>query len=209
GLGFQIVEDVIYSLNGATSGLGMGEVDRALDVAAVRIGAGLTSHVVYSAIFCAGLMWLLGRDGNRRLLLGWVLVLYAMFAHFVWDSPAGLAGDDGQLQILFMGGIVVLDLVVLFFAVRTAARPERAWIRRILAPEVDRGAITEAELAAVSGTRRDRRRFLHRVDGGRRAGRHVLAAADDLAHSIAKDRAQGTDDAAFARSELARMRAAT
>ena len=209
GLGFQIVEDVIYSLNGASSGLGMGQVDRAIDLAVVRIGVGLTSHVVYSAIFCAGLMWLLGRDGNRRVLLGAFLVLYAMFAHFVWDAPAGLAGDDAQLQMLFMFGIVVLDLVVLFFAVRTAARPERAWIRRILAPEVEGGAITAAELAAVSGTRHDRRRFLHRADGGRRVARHVLAAADDLAHSIAKDRAQGTNEAAFARSELARVRAAS
>ena len=152
-------------------------------------------------------MWLLGRDGNRRVLLGSLLVLYAMFAHFVWDAPAGLAGDDGRLQLVFLGGIVLLDLVVLFLAVRTAARPERAWIRRILAPEVEGGAMTEAELAAVSGTRRDRRRFLHRAGGGRRVGRHVLAAADDLAHSIAKDRTQGTHDAAFARSELARVRA--
>jgi hypothetical protein len=63
-----------------------------------------------------------------------------MSAHFVWDSPSGLAGDDGRLQLLFLAGIVVLDLVVLFFAVRTAAQPERAWIHRILAPEVERGA---------------------------------------------------------------------
>ncbi len=99
------------------------------------------------------------------------------------------------------------DFVVLFFVVRTAAAPERAWMRQLPEPEVEDHVVTEAEVTAVAGTRRDRRHFLHGFDGGRRAGHHVLAAVDDPAHAIAKDHTHGTNTAAFARSEVARMRA--
>jgi hypothetical protein len=97
-------------------------------------------------------------------------------------------------------GTIVFSLVVLYVAIRWAGTRERAFMRDIMAPEVAARTITEAELDALTGHRKERRRALKA--GGRRREKHVLAAARDLASGDGDD----TPDVMHSRAEIARLR---
>lgn len=64
GLGFQLSEDVLYALTSAGAGFGANPVLSALQTIAVRMLTGVAAHILYSAIFCAGLAYFLGRPAE-------------------------------------------------------------------------------------------------------------------------------------------------
>lgn len=210
GLGFQIIEDIAYALNSAGSQFGANQVEAAMSTVWLRMATGITAHILYSAIFCAGLVYLLGRPGEpRRVGRGLALMASAMVLHGVWDSSAALARGNGALimVIIVVAIVVALYLVVRVFAM-TVPR-EREYLRQIMAPEVANGVITDAELEAMCGDRKARRAFRkapanHRER--RRAG-FVLEAAGDLADELAGSRGSDTGRVEFARSEVRRIRA--
>ena len=206
GLGFQVFEDVLYVYNGATQLYGVDQFGSSLRVFLTRGAAGIVSHALFSAIFCAGLMWVLGRSGERKVLRGVLTMLMAMVFHFAWDDMAGLGGHSWAVAVLpFV--IAVIELVALFYVLRHAARQERGWMRELLAPEVESGVVDAALLDAVSGLRKDRKKYRKHLRSRSKA-RHLVEAAGDLAQEIA--RADGADSAgvAHARSELVRLRSA-
>jgi RsiW-degrading membrane proteinase PrsW (M82 family) len=206
GLGFQVFEDVLYVYNGATQAFGVDQVGTSLQTFLVRGASGIVSHALFSAIFCAGLMWVLGRTrGERAVVRGVLTMLIAMVFHFTWDDMAGIGGGNAVLSVLLPFLIAAVELVVLFAVMRRAAAHERRWTRDLLAPELDTGAVDAALLDAVSGLREDRKKYRKHL-GGRRAARHLIDAADDLASEIARARAQDTPHVAHARSELLRLR---
>ncbi|KJK50684.1 membrane protein [Lentzea aerocolonigenes] len=206
GLGFQVFEDVLYVYNGAAQSFGVDQIGSSLQIFLIRGAFGIVSHALFSAIFCAGLMWVLGRvPGDRKVLRGLLTMLAAMVFHSAWDSMSGIAGGRVLLSILLPFLIAAVELWTLFSVLRHAARQERVWVRDLLGPEVEAGVVDPALLAAVSGLRRDRKAFRKLVRNRRRA-RHLVEAAGDLARELALAGGHETHRVAHARAEVVRLR---
>jgi protease PrsW len=208
GLGFQVFEDVLYVYNGAAAQYGTDQIGSTLRMFLIRGAAGIVSHALFSAIFCAGLMWVLGRTrGERNVLRGVLTMLAAMIFHFAWDDMVGLSGGGVAAAVLpFV--IAVVELVALFYVLRHAARQERAWTRALLLPELATGAVDEPLLAAVSGLRKDRKGY-RKQSHGRRAAAHRVEAAGDLARELARAGGGESAGVVHARDELRRLRGAS
>ncbi len=212
GLGLQISEDVLYAFNGSTSKFGTDQVGEAFGMLVSRGPAGLFQHVLFSAVFCAGLMWLIGRDQGRHRLRGLLLMLFAMVVHSCWDNlpfyGTSIAGGAGTILLLI--GLPVVELIVLAQVFRWAAPQEQAWMRALLGPEVDKGVLSEAEVDAFSGGRKARKAFLKDIDGHHdtRTAKHVLGTIGDLAEQLADARGTDSPGVLKARSEVARVRGA-
>ncbi|WP_432994575.1 PrsW family intramembrane metalloprotease [Dactylosporangium sp. CA-233914] len=207
GLGFQVFEDVLYTYNAATQAFGVDQVGSTLHILLVRGAAGIVSHALFSAIFCAGMMWVVSRvPGERNVPRGVLTMLVAMVFHFTWDDMSGLVGY-GLLALVLPFVLAAVELVVLFYVRRRAARQERAWIRSMLAPEAEAGVLDPALLDAVTGLRRERKVYRRRVHS-RRAARRLIRAAGALAREIAHAGGQETRRVNRARVELLRQRQA-
>ena len=206
GLGFQVFEDVLYVYNGAAQTFGADQITSSFQIFLIRGAAGIVSHALFSAIFCAGLMWVLGRTpGERNVPRGVLTMLTAMVFHFAWDDMGGLSGGNALLAVVLPFAIAVVELLTLFYVARHAARQERIWVRQLLQPESDAGVVDPALLAAVSGSGKDRKAFRKLVHGRSRA-RHLLDAAADLARELARAQGSETNEVAHARAELLRLR---
>jgi RsiW-degrading membrane proteinase PrsW (M82 family) len=205
GLGFQVFEDVLYVYNGAAQTFGANQVGTTVQMFLIRGAAGIVSHALFSAIFCAGLLWALGRTpGERNVPRGVLTMLTAMVFHFAWDDMTGLSGGGFFAAVLPLL-IAVVELVVLFHVLRQAARQERVWTRQLLGPEVDAGTVDPALLDAVSGLRKERKAYRKHLHSRSRA-RHLVEAAHDLAHEIAQADGRDTPRVDHARTELHRLR---
>lgn len=209
GLGFQVLEDISYALMSAGAHFGADPVASEMSTIWLRMITGVAGHVAYSAIFCAGLVYLMGRPAEpRRLGRGVLLMATAMLLHGVWDSIGSFAASDNGLALLLMLLTVVVSLGILAAVYRLTVARERELMRTVLAPEVARGVITPAELDAIAGTRGRRRAFRKSLHNRRerRAAGHVLEAARDLANELAVARGAETGRVGFARSEVERIR---
>ncbi|WP_116451173.1 PrsW family intramembrane metalloprotease [Blastococcus litoris] len=209
GLGFQILEDMLYGQNAAIEHFGADQAPSVLHTFVIRSLTGIASHALYTALFAAGLIYLVGTAAQpRRAGRGIALMLAAIVIHGVWDATSALTDGSVAVALLLMVGLTVASVVILFAALRWARDREHGWMRDILAPEVTNGTITEDELVAVAGRRHDRKAAVrHRPEGmGRHREKHVLRAARDLAQDLA--RADGDDSPAVlhARAEIGRLR---
>jgi protease PrsW len=202
GLGFQISEDISYAWIGTANSFG--DVGVAWTTIVVRTLFSIPSHWMYTGIFGAGLIWFLGRpDVPARRGLGAGLMLTAMLMHGVWDASGAIAGSSA------FGGIVPLAvagfLVSVFGWIYNNTQPiERDWMRELMAPEVELGVVTPAELDALAGTRTTLRAYI-RTQRDPRKAQGVLDAETDLAHEIA--RADGAETAAVREARAAVRRA--
>jgi protease PrsW len=211
GLGFQISEDILYAFQGASAQFGSNQAALVGQTLALRGASGLFSHTMFSAIYCAGLMWLLNRDGSNHRLRGLGLIALATLFHLTWDSGGvyfnQLLGGAGP-AILNWALTIIASLITIRLLLRTVTRDERTWVRAVLQPEVERGVLTSEEVSVLSGGRKDRRKLLQSVQGHRtkQIAKHTVAAAEDLAHEIASAGGQDTDRVEHARREVARVR---
>lgn len=209
GLGFEIIEDIAYGMNSGASQFGANQVDASMGTVVLRVATGATGHLLYTALFCAGLVYLLGRPAEpRRVGRGVGLIAVAMLLHGFWDSMGNVAGDSTLGGIAIIGGTMIIALSVAAGVFANTVPREREFLAQILAPEVDNGTITEAEAEAACADAKGRRAF-HRAGAGR-AGRarneRVLEAIFDLADALAADRGAETPRVEFARSEITRLR---
>ncbi|UJC80323.1 protease PrsW [Rhodococcus erythropolis] len=209
GLGFQIFEDVLYALNSAASQFGADPVGAAMSTIMLRMVFGVAAHTLYSAIFCAGLVYLLGRPAEpRRVGRGLILMASAMLLHGLWDSAAALS--QGKAILLFPLFVVMITaaLVLVFRVFRMTVPRERQFLRDVLTPEVERSVITVDELTALCGDRKARKTFRKSAasHADRRRNGYVLEAAADLADALAQARGTESDRVEFARSEVNRIR---
>ncbi|MET7421240.1 PrsW family intramembrane metalloprotease [Dactylosporangium sp. NPDC005555] len=205
GLGFEVTEDVLYVLNGAVQAYGTNQIGGALQIFLVRGASGIVSHALFSAMFCAGLMWVLGRaPGERRIGRGVLTMLAAMVFHFAWDDMAGLGGNLGVLLAVLPFAIGVVELAALFYVLRHAAQRERVWMHDLLTPEVHAGSLEPPLLDAVSGLRKDRKAYRRQLHSRSRA-RHRIEAAQDLARELAQAGGAETRRVTHARAELVRL----
>ena len=210
GLGFQVLEDMLYGQNSAFQNFGADQAGAVLDTFVLRSVTGISSHALYTALFAAGLIYLIGTAAQpRRIGRGIALVLAALVVHAVWDAATAL-GDGGALVFVIMFVITVASIVALFVALRWARDREHGWMRDILAPEVTTGVLTDDELTALAGRRRDRKAAVrHRAAGtSRRREKHVLRAGRDLAHDLATAGGDDSPEVLHSRAEIARLRAA-
>jgi RsiW-degrading membrane proteinase PrsW (M82 family) len=174
GLGFTIIEDVFYFVNqfgGTFEGVLQGFYVRV-------VASGLYGHVLYSGLFGIGVAYFVSRrqeaSFGKRFWVAAALIVAAMFAHFLWNSPLldfypqQLESPVDYLQVIAataVKGIPFLLFLVLMIAL--ARRREHRWLRAALATEVGREGIQEPELATLENpsARRRARRELARQYG--------------------------------------------
>ena len=209
GLGFQVFEDWLYTVQAAEAAFGANQVQTTLALFGARGGfAALASHAAYSALVGAGIGWWIqnrGRGLGVQLPRAALFIGLAFFIHGLWDFLA----FQGLVAVTPLMVVTVVALVIVVG--RWTQRQERPWMHDLLAPEMASGLITDAELDALVGTPHDRRKLAHRMAGGhghagRKAAKHVLHAEMDLAEALAESHGTESDDVAHARNELRRLR---
>jgi len=214
GLGFQIVEDIVYAMTSAGSQFGANQIGASIGTIILRMVSGVAAHILYSAIFCAGLIYLLGRPAEpRRIGRGLLLVTIPILLHGIWDSLAAIAGPSALALVGLLIAVIVIALVIAVRVYELTVTRERDFMRSVMTPEEARNAITAAELDAMAGDRKARKAYRksYRKAGGSRSehkrARFVLNAAYDLADELAAARGADTGRVRFARAEVARIRA--
>ena len=208
GLGFQITEDISYALNSAAAHFGADPVHSELSTIWLRMACGVAAHVLYSAVFCAGLIYVLGRPAEpRRMVRGLLLMATAMVLHGVWDALDAIAGSSEGLEYVLMAVVIGVALLIATKVYSVTVVRERDILRTVMAPEVEHGVITAAELDVLAGSWKARRRYRKSGAGPqRRTAVLVIDAAYELANELAAARGADTGPVRFARSEVTRIR---
>jgi RsiW-degrading membrane proteinase PrsW (M82 family) len=176
GLGFAIVEDVVYFA--VVFGGGIGGVLQGFFLRVVA--SGLYSHVLYTGIVGMAVGIVVSRRSTaplgRRLLQAAGLCAVAVVAHLLWNSPLfdlfPAEPWTGTDWILIPVATAVKGLPLLAFVVTAivlARRRERRWLHEALATEVGGDGISaeELRLLEVPRLRRDARRTMRRRAGAR------------------------------------------
>jgi protease PrsW len=210
GLGFQIIEDISYAMTSAGTQFGANQVGASVGTIVLRMVSGVAAHILYSAIFCAGVVYLLGRPAEpRKVGRGLLLIAIPMLLHGTWDSVAAIAGPSALKLIGLLIATIVIALVIVVRVYNSTVQPERDFVRDVMVPEQARNVITPAELDAMAGNRKARKAYrkASRTRQERKRSRYVLNAAYALAGELATARGADTDRVRFARAEVARIRA--
>ncbi|AEV81146.1 hypothetical protein ACWT_0132 [Actinoplanes sp. SE50] len=189
GLGFQIVEDIVFAI-GAVALAGQGDEVRPVITTFLVRGflAGVWSHTLFGALAGAGIGYLVvhtDRSRSRRLTMAGLALFGAWASHVLWNSPLfrdGLGnGAVALLAVLTFKGLPPL-LLILFLVRRAHDREAEYYVAR-LAGLGDPEVITEAELHALgSGARR----AAARRHAGDRAGRRARSAVRRLQRAQAR-----------------------
>ena len=212
GLGFQILEDVLYSVNGAASGFFSDQAASVIHTALLRIATGMISHPAYAGLFAVGVLYLVGSPAvTRNVPRGIAFLLLSVAIHGTWDASSAIGDQNGPLVF---GALIVsslLAIIALRWAFRLSSPLEQGFMRDILHPEVSAGNVTAEEIDAAAGTRKTRKAFIKATHGhrGHKQTKHVIEATIDLAHEIAAADGADTHDVRHARSELVRLRSAS
>ncbi|HWH00683.1 MAG TPA: PrsW family intramembrane metalloprotease [Pilimelia sp.] len=203
GLGFQVVEGVVYSLS-AVALAGRGDaVDPVVATFFLRgFLAGPWSHTLFSALAGAGVGYLVvrtDRSAPSRVGTAALALAGAWLCHFLWNSP--LLGDGlgyGGLGVL--AGLLakgVPPLLMILWLVRVARAREADFYLGQLAALGDPRVVTDAELAVLgrAGLRAEARRYAHGRSGlrGGRAVRRLQRAQARLAVALSRVVPPGTD----------------
>jgi protease PrsW len=178
GLGFAIVEDVVYFA--VVFGGGIGGVLQGFFLRVVA--SGLYSHVLYTGIVGMAVGIVVSRRSSaplgRRLLQAAGLCAVAVSAHLLWNSPVldlfPAEPWTGSDWLLIPVATAVKGLPLLAFvatAVVLARRRERRWFHDALSTEVGGDGISADELRLLEapGLRREARRRMRRRAGSRAA----------------------------------------
>jgi RsiW-degrading membrane proteinase PrsW (M82 family) len=178
GLGFAVVEDVIYFMGvfgGSTAGVLRGFFVRV-------VASGIYSHVLYTGLVGMGIGYFVSRRETRTVgrRLGVLAALcgLAVLGHLVWNAPwldlFPAQPWTGSEWLLIPVATAVKGLPLLAFvliALWLARRRERRWLTTALRGELGSGAITDEELAVLlePSRRREARRTMRRRAGPRAA----------------------------------------
>jgi RsiW-degrading membrane proteinase PrsW (M82 family) len=200
GLGFQIVEDIVYAM-GAVALAGQGDHVRPVVATFLLRGflAGVWSHTLFGALAGVGIGYLVvRRDRPLRVRAGvaTLAVLGAWASHVLWNSSL-FSGLDGSglalLAVLLVKGLP--PLIGILWLVRRAHDREAAYYVGLLGELRDPTLITEGELDCLGSSAR-------RASARRQAGfpafrtvRRLQRAQAHLAVELSRSAAGGSDDA--------------
>jgi RsiW-degrading membrane proteinase PrsW (M82 family) len=210
GLGFQIVEDIVFAIGAVQQAGGGDRIQPVITTFLVRgFLAGVWSHTLFGALAGAGIGYLVvnrDRSRARRIAVAALALLAAWASHSLWNSPLFREGlGDGAvalLAVLLFKGLPPLLLVL--YLVRRAHDREAAYYVAILATVRDPDLITDGELRVLgSGSRRGAARRHAAASAGRKARaavRRLQRAQAGLAVELSRAEADVPDDAADARA---------
>ncbi|MFI5495310.1 PrsW family intramembrane metalloprotease [Actinoplanes sp. NPDC051859] len=200
GLGFQIVEDIVYAMS-AVALAGRGDhVEPVITTFLLRgFLSGVWSHTLFSALAGAGIGYLVVRaDRTARFRIGVATlgVLGAWASHMLWNSPLlrdGLGnGAVALLAVLVLKGLP--PLLLIWLLVRAAHDREADYYTAQLATLDDPELVTPTELDALrSGSRRASARWHARVQAGLRA-RAAVRRLQRAQARLAVEISRGTPD---------------
>jgi RsiW-degrading membrane proteinase PrsW (M82 family) len=179
GLGFAVVEDVVYFM----AGFG-GTPSGVLEGFYVRVvSSGLYGHVLYTGLVGMAIGVLVTRRDptpmRERLPLAAGIIALAVLGHALWNAPVlALAPSPpvhGAAWLLYPVDLAIKGLPLLLFvivALRLARTRERRWLDGALDGEAGLGGVTAEELAVlrVPARRRAAVRMM-RTRAGDAAGR--------------------------------------
>jgi RsiW-degrading membrane proteinase PrsW (M82 family) len=197
GLGFQVVEDIVFATSAVALNGSRDSVGPVLVTFVLRgFVGGLWSHTLFTALAGAGVAYALVRDDRpvrTRALVAVGLFAAAWGAHFLWNSPLltdGFGfGPAGALVAVVIKGIPAVAVgIVLFIA---AERQEADYYSALLAGQADPRLATADEIRALVSPRRRvaaRRRARARLGwAGGRAVRRLQRAQAQLAVALSRD----------------------
>lgn len=178
GLGFAVVEDVLYFIavfGGGVSGVLQGFFVRV-------IASGLYSHVLYTGLVGMAVALMATRRDPRpirtRLRVAGLLAGAAVAGHVLWNSPIldffPEHPWEGAEWLLIPVATAVKGLPLLLFvvvAIRLAHGRERRWLRETLASEIGEEVRADEVAVLESPVRRRRARNDVRRRAGDRAAR--------------------------------------
>jgi protease PrsW len=155
GVGYQVVENIDYTL----MGLAQADTGTSAAMATMLLGrgvlTGIVSHAAYTGLTGMAVAYLLTRRGwwpaRRRWQVAGALFLTAAAAHALSDMPGVL---------MLVGNTLPIAAVV--YAYWRARRADHRQVQAVLATDVTRGVVTAEEVHAL-GTRRWRRQERGRV----------------------------------------------
>jgi RsiW-degrading membrane proteinase PrsW (M82 family) len=205
GLGFQVVEDVVYTAN--VIGLGQDPAAAVGQMFLLRgIMGGLWSHAVYTGLTGLGIGYALTRtDWSRpvRVLAAVAGFVAAWSLHFLWNSP--LLVDTTDWRLVVVKGLPAL--LLLLAVLQRAQRADSAVYLPALAAVGTPLVATDDEIAALTDRRtRARARRAARATEGRQGAhlvRRLQRAQADLAVALTNRDPVGIDRA---REDLAQAR---
>jgi protease PrsW len=179
GLGFAVVEDVLYFM--AAFGGSPGGVLEGFYVRVVS--SGLYGHVLYTGLTGMGIGYLVSRREDvptkKRVAVAVALFLAAVLGHALWNAPVLDLGPTPPFSLadrlllpvdLAVKGLPLLLVVVI--GVSLARDRERRWLDRSLVAEIGREGISAEEFEILRDPKL-RRRALSEMR--RRAGRRAAA----------------------------------
>ncbi|MEV8506901.1 PrsW family intramembrane metalloprotease [Actinoplanes sp. NPDC051475] len=212
GLGFQIVEDIVYAM-GAVALAGRGDhIEPVVTTFLLRgFVSGVWSHTLFGALAGAGIGYLVVR-GDRtlrtRLAVAMLAVLGAWASHVLWNSPLlrdGLGnGAVALLAVLVLKGLP--PLLLIWLLVRAAHDREADYYTAQLATLDDPELVTPAEVEALKfGSRRASARRHARVRAGFRA-RAAVRRLQRAQARLAVEISRGTPDLSRWCHEVRRQR---
>jgi protease PrsW len=187
GLGFQVVEDIVYTAN--VMAVGQDPRSALVQMFVLRgIMGGLWSHAVYTGLFGLGLGYALTRVQwplGMRILAAVGGFVAAWSLHFLWNSP--LLVDTTDWRLVVVKGLPAL--LLLLALLHRAQRADSAVFLPALAAVGNPMIASDAEIAALT----DRRTRAHArreaiATGGRaasRAVRHLQRGQADMAVALA------------------------
>ena len=208
GLGFAVVEDVLYfmaAFGGTPGGVLEGFYVRV-------ISSGLYGHVLYTGLTGMGIGYIVSRRDDvplgRRLVVGFGLFLAAVVGHAIWNAPVldltPSTPYSGLDLILLPIDLAIKGLPLLLFVILgiTLARErERRWLDRSLAPEIGGEGISGEEFETLRDPKLRRRAH---AEMRRRAGRSAARLLTRLQReqvnlAMIASRVDASDDSAVVR----------
>ena len=203
GLGFAIVEDVVYFMGvfgGQPSGVLSGFVIRVL-------ASGLYGHVLFTALMGMAVAHVAtrrqGESDAHRYVVGVLLAAASIGGHFLWNSPlldlvprGPWTGADWILGPLAAAVKALPLFVFIGLAMFLARRREHRWLGAALAPEVGGPGISPEELSVLQdpARRRAARAEMRRRAGGKAAALLRRLHREQVNLAMARARAGSDDD---------------
>ncbi|MED7948637.1 PrsW family intramembrane metalloprotease [Streptomyces sp. BE303] len=215
GLGFQIVEDLLYSVNTAIQFPYANQIAPVGLMFLVRgVITGIWSHALYTSVAAFGIGYFVTRRHEplvRRTAVAVGAFALAWSMHFFWNSPwlqdIGGGGVGGIVVLSLVKGLPILAVGYLLW--KLAGREEGTQIRTVADHYLDDDLMTPEERDALGSlhARRHLRRHMKKIHG-RKAARTLHRLQRAQLHLIRVCEENGTGlPAARAAQDVTSLRA--